>query len=607
MRANLDEESGFEEAAEEDVGEKRKENPIMISSQHGHPICTEYLYEYGYRIPQISKESENRRQTVKERVDPERERFDKVVARPGKGEDQVERLMLFKAYADPLYFSLPLTQEDGLEIPDEMRKKDIEAFLEIDPLRRAFDLADQAERFTSSLYGMTELKADYKEIQEGLETFTASLLTSCGSTEEVKAILEHNPNDDDEDVDDDEEQNWQKALLEGRKAFVAHPYYQQYFFDRIFGKTKEDRMSRCPSLDKITWNLYHVPQVVFAVSITTIGILQAIFFFLFYPFVVFADLFFRNGDLLFLRSETIQRRKGDKAESKEHPFFAFFREKIHTNVYRMIVYHFLYAVYLTILIQPIFNPARKHDYTCLSAFFAINLLANDIGIYVCNGHKRFWESFWNPYNLAKDLIMTIGLSTVIYYGGDRNQANFNGDDPLNIGSTLVSISLGLEIFSLLRMVIIADWLGRVSLCLTRVYKEVFLMLPVYTLIFAAHAVTALAIFHPFHERASNDNHTYVLINPELSSQKNLLSSMWWRIVFADNAEGPHIRHKDSNDEEFSFEFLHFMGFFIWAVYQIMVSILMLNVLIAIMNSTYSEVWSSIDKEWRFSRTYYQVY
>ena len=108
---------------------------------------------------------------------------------------------------------------------------------------------------------MAGLKTNYKEIQEGLEIFSASLLTSSCSTEEVKAILEHNPNDEDEDVDDDEEQNWQKALLEGRKAFVAHPYYQQYFFQRIFGKTKAGRMSRFPGLDRIAWNLYHVPQV----------------------------------------------------------------------------------------------------------------------------------------------------------------------------------------------------------------------------------------------------------------------------------------------------------------------------------------------------------
>ena len=60
------------------------------------------------------------------------------------------------------------------------------------------------------------------------------------------------------------------------------------------------------------------------------------------------------------------------------------------------------------------------------------------------------------------------------------------------------------------------------------------------------------------------------------------------------------------------------------MYQILVSILMLNILIAIMvgtafvlinsvtlvyhlqNTTYAEVWESIDREWRYSKTYYQV-
>ena len=320
---------------------------------------------------------------------------------------------------------------------------------------------------------------------------------------------------------------------------------------------------------------------------------------------------FRDADLLFVRSETIERRKKDKfaegdKERKEHSFFAFFREKIHINAYRMIVYHFLFAVYLITLILPIINPQQKHGYTCLSAFFAINLLVNDIVTFATIKFKRFFESFWNPYNLVKDLVMTIGLLVVASYGGDENQADLHGDHLLNVGSTLVSLSLGLEIFSLLRMVIISDLLGPVSLCLTRIFKEVFLMFPVYTLIFAAHAITALAIFQPFQERRSN-NHNYTLINPELSSQKNLLSSMWWRIIFPDHAEGPHIKHWDSNEEQFSFEFNHFMGMVIWAVYQIMVSILMLNILIAIMNSTYSDVWSRIDKEWRFSRTYYQVF
>merc|ERR1719391_1182389 len=36
------------------------------------------------------------------------------------------------------------------------------------------------------------------------------------------------------------------------------------------------------------------------------------------------------------------------------------------------------------------------------------------------------------------------------------------------------------------------------------------------------------------------------------------------------------------------------------------SILMLNILIAIMNTTYGKVWINVDQEWKSQRTYYQA-
>ena len=124
-------------------------------------------------------------------------------------------------------------------------------------------MAEKAEIFTNSIQGMSELKGDYKEIKQELETYTASLLTQCADNDHVKMILEHNPKDEDEDEDDKEEQNWQKALLEGRKDFVGHPFYQQYFFKRLFGKTKDQTIIKgsWPVLENIAWNLCHFPKV----------------------------------------------------------------------------------------------------------------------------------------------------------------------------------------------------------------------------------------------------------------------------------------------------------------------------------------------------------
>ena len=43
-----------------------------------------------------------------------------------------------------------------------------------------------------------------------------------------------------------------------------------------------------------------------------------------------------------------------------------------------------------------------------------------------------------------------------------------------------------------------------------------------------------------------------------------------------------------------------------AFYQLVVAIIMINLLIAVMNNTFSEVWQTADKKWKYSRSYYQV-
>ena len=292
---NQDEENGASaEATNPQTPKNEKINPIMIASQQGFTVCTTLLFRYGYRIPQIQKEftDEERLHDLHKRTrsksqnakmlkdllennigrngkktegDEEEFRFNQVVANPDLKEDQVERLMLFKAYADPHYLSLPLTEQKRLNDPDEQKAGEIWALQQLDPLRRAFDLAEKAEIFTKSINGMSELKDDYKEIKQELETYTASLLTQCSNIDEVEMILEHNPKDEDEDEDDDEEQNWQKALLEGRKDFVGHPFYQQYFFRRMYGETKlgPSIFQGFPGLEGIAWNLFHFPKVTF--------------------------------------------------------------------------------------------------------------------------------------------------------------------------------------------------------------------------------------------------------------------------------------------------------------------------------------------------------
>ena len=287
--------------------------------------------------------------------------------------------------------------------------------------------------------------------------------------------------------------------------------------------------------------------------------------------VVFLDLF-READILFVRSETTKKRRRNTNKEDEHWFFAFFRQMIHIKIYRMLISHFLYGTYLCLLILMVWNQDLhrnywNHWYSNLAQFFAFTLLVDDIislvdDIISHSGAQRFFQSFWNPYNLTKNLIMVVGL-LVGALSDDLNRANLDGNHPLNIAGSLVSIALGLEIFVLLKMVISSESLGPVCLCLTSVFKDVLRMMPVYTLIFAAHAIAALSLFVPFQERNPN-NHNYTLVEDHLSSRKNLLSSMWWRVIFSNNANSANIKLRGGEDEDFSFEFFHFVCMAVWA-------------------------------------------
>ena len=44
----------------------------------------------------------------------------------------------------------------------------------------------------------------------------------------------------------------------------------------------------------------------------------------------------------------------------------------------------------------------------------------------------------------------------------------------------------------------------------------------------------------------------------------------------------------------------------WGVYQGITIILLINILIAMMNTTYNTIWSSADTQWKYSKSFYQI-
>ena len=115
------------------------------------------------------------------------------------------------------------------------------------------------------------------------------------------------------------------------------------------------------------------------------------------------------------------------------------------------------------------------------------------------------------------------------------------------------------------------------------------------------------MFKPFQEAHQQNRTTnYTLVDKDFKTPRGFLVDTVWRMLYANNPEAVHVKANGADNEDFSLEFSHAAGIVIWMSYQIIMSVLMLNILIAIMNTTYSKVWQSAESKWKFERTRYLV-
>ena len=139
------------------------------------------------------------------------------------------------------------------------------------------------------------------------------------------------------------------------------------------------------------------------------------------------------------------------------------------------------------------------------------------------------------------------------------------------------------------------------------FVDVFRIILIYVVVWGAHAMCAWSMFKPFQE-AQRQNRTtnYTLVGEDFKTVRSFLISGAWRMLFADNHDSVHVKALEEEDEDFSLEFSHAVGIAVWMSYQIIMTVLMINILVAILNTSYSEVWQRAGSEWKYERTLYVV-
>ena len=585
----------------EDIGitedDRNDETPMLVACQHDFRRCIDCLYRYGYRL----YKGDGR---------------DKI--------DQVEKFLKFKANSNTHYLSLQFTKNKEFTKYKEEKHSELKM---LDPFKEVHRLIKEAMENMEDFQGSSEMKNNYNEIKNELELFLVQILDQCENMDDVCTILEHNPDDEN---DDDEIvtslSNWRTALYKRNKPVVSHPNFQQFIWKRWKGEASDLNQIPLSSLvetrpvkgvfnkhrvHKFLWYLKNIPITLFN-------------FFFCYTVVVLLDMF-REGDILFV-THTSKKEREIQAANTTGCFlktFDYFRKKIHTPILRIIPYftiQFIYLIFLAVAIysdHSLAEPFHGHIFEslCMVSFLGMTVLflLDDIFRLFLRG-QRFY-SRWDLVSFLSHLLLAVGaIITSIFSGVEHRDANtsladLDGNDPINVGLTMISVGAGLRFSIILRWLVLLENTGPIVLCVLAVLRDAVRMISIYFVLVLAHLIAFWSLYKPFidDKNPTNDSSIYQLVKDahELKTQRGLVSTLFWRLLAPADQTMVAIK-KVNSTRPYSIEYSHMMGIVLFGFYQIVCYLLMLNLLIALMATSYSNLWQNIQMEWKYNRSYFKV-
>ena len=422
--------------------------------------------------------------------------------------------------------------------------------------------------------------------------------------EDVEMLLNNSPcSGQNSEINGQCMETWNIALWNNHKHLVSHPYYQDYLWKKICGFDFHWENYY------FYWKLYYI--------------LLAILIFFTYPFVVLFDTIFGN-DILFRQ----------KPGTQEHSVKAFYRRLMHRPIFRIIVHYFLEIVFLVVLflstIDPHDVPGKKqlhyYDYI-LFVFIGSYLLEDILDIF-----RRGWtslSSFWHVYTLVTSTLLCLGqgiMAIGFHQMTHDDRSKENGNHLANVGAAIFSVGAIFTQLRPLRWMLLFRPLGPTVVCIIKVLKDAFHVFLIYLIVLWAFSIGIFSMYKPFdlrdetqhNQTLTEHKHNYIMPKDDLKTLKGLMNAMFWLLFDPGKLEYVAIikcgfegcnndtKGEDLQISQVSMEFSHFIGHAMWACYQGITVILLINILIAMMNTTFSKIWQAADTAWKYSKSFYQV-
>ncbi|XP_074256570.1 short transient receptor potential channel 6 isoform X3 [Saimiri boliviensis] len=455
-----------------------------------------------------------------------------------------------------------------------------------DPVMTALELSNELAVLANI---EKEFKNDYKKLSVQCKDFVVGLLDLCRNTEEVEAIL----NGDVETLQsgDHGRPNLSRLKLAIKyevKKFVAHPNCQQQllsiWYENLSGLRQQTMVVKFLVVLAVAIGLPFLALIYWFAPCSKMGKIMRGPFMKFVAhaasFTIFLGLLVMNAADRFEGTKLLPNETStDNAKQlfrMKTSCFSWMEMLIISWVIGMI-----WAECKEIWTQGpkeyLFELWNMLDFGML-AIFAASFIARFMAFW----HASKAQSIIDANDTLKDLTKVTLGDNVKYYNLAR--IKWDPSDPQIISEGLYAIAVVLSFSRIAYILPANESFGPLQISLGRTVKDIFKFMVIFIMVFVAFMIGMFNLYSYYIGAKQNEAFTTV---------EESFKTLFWAIFGLSEVKSVVINYNH--------KFIENIGYVLYGVYNVTMVIVLLNMLIAMINSSFQEIEDDADVEWKFAR------
>uniref|UniRef100_UPI00398F6885 short transient receptor potential channel 7 isoform X1 n=1 Tax=Pristiophorus japonicus TaxID=55135 RepID=UPI00398F6885 len=455
-----------------------------------------------------------------------------------------------------------------------------------DPVYTALELSNELSRLANI---ETEFKNDYRKLSMQCKDFAVGVLDLCRDTEEVEAIL--NGDVDIEPQGDHHRPSLSRVKLAIKyevKKFVAHPNCQQQlltiWYENLSGLRQQSIAVKCLAVFGITLGLPFLAIGYWFAPCSKLGQILRSPFMKFVAHAVSFTIFL--GLLVLNASDRFEGVKNLPNETVTDNPRQIFRVKTTAFTWtELLIMKWILGMIWTEC-KEIWAEGPKEYVMHLWNILDFGMLS----IFVASFTARFMaflkaseaQLYVDMYVKASDISKASLPPEVAYFTYARNK--WLPSDPQIISEGLYAIAVVLSFSRIAYILPANESFGPLQISLGRTVKDIFKFMVIFIMVFVAFMIGMFNLY------------SYYLgakYNPAFTTVEESFKTLFWSIFGLSEVISVVLKYDH--------KFIENIGYILYGVYNVTMVVVLLNMLIAMINSSYQEIEEDADVEWKFAR------